>query len=92
MKQTTEAVPTITICGNHAASSANRPKDVADTCASWSDAEKAKGRKLLKTQDEVICDDATAYAAMLSLGLDIMYKGGIAKAKIRKGWRTAREE
>jgi len=83
---TQEAVPQITIDGIRARSNASEPKDIADLCACWPEGEMAKGRKLLRTKDEVICEDATAYAAMLSLGLDIMYKGGTAKAKIRKGW------
>jgi hypothetical protein len=81
-----ESVPKITIDGNRARSNAALPRAVPDTCACWSGREKAKGRKLLRTKDEVICEDATAYAALVSLGLDIVRKGGTAKAKIKKGW------
>lgn len=79
-------VPTITITGNRAYSSATLPRSEADSCSCWPNGEMAKARKLLKRENLVFCEDATAYAAILALSLDFLYRGQDVKAKPVKGW------
>lgn len=78
MKTTTEvaaAVPTIIIGGNAVWSFAATPRHIADTCACWTAGMAARGRKLLRRKGPIICRDATAFAAMIALSLDMMNHG-----------------
>jgi hypothetical protein len=82
------SVPVILIDGDAAKSTATTPPHIADCCASWGKADVRKARKLLKTSQPVRCLDATAHAAMLAMGLDMMNHGRAVVAPIVKAYPT----
>lgn len=83
---TENEVPKITISGYLASSNATLPPITADTCACWPEAEFKKAKKLLRYGTEVQCNDATAYAALTALAMEMLTHGRTVKAKIVKNW------
>lgn len=73
----------ISIIGNIISSDANLPTYVADASAHWKPKIKQMAKALLQTVDVIECRDATAYAAMLSLCIDMAMKFKI-RAKLIK--------
>lgn len=85
------AVPKITVTGNYVQSNAVSPRHIPGNCACWDDADRAKAKRLMLRPGVVACNDATAYAAMLAIGLDLMYSGRVAKAELRKQYVDEKE-
>jgi hypothetical protein len=85
-----DKVPSITIetSGSkpHVHSNSAFPEYTADSAACWKPEAVKAARKVLKRSGEVICLDATAYCAMLSMSLDMMTHGREVKATLTKGW------
>jgi hypothetical protein len=73
---TTNGVPEILVSGNVVYSDSTNPAHTADSCACWSKASTRNAQKLLRKTDGLItCQDATAYAAMLAMSLDMLNHG-----------------
>jgi hypothetical protein len=86
---TDQKVPKISVSGLEVKSDATIPANVTDSCASWSEKDIKSARKLMKQSKQVICLDATAYAAMLAISIDLLNNGKEVKAVIVKGWQAA---
>ena len=85
---TATAVPKIEIDGRKARSNAAKPRQFADMCACWDDADRRKARSLMSQAGEIQCEDATAFAAMTAIGLDMLYAGKEIKAKLVKQYEA----
>jgi len=81
-----ETVPSITITGRTATSTAARPRHIADHCASWKQKDRNAAKRLLMSDGEIVCNDATAYAAMIAMSLEIMNRGRMTKGKLVIGY------
>ena len=81
---TNEHVPRITVNGNEIRSDSGQAPHLADVCARWAQADMRKARKLLREGNEVICRDATAHAALISLSLDMMNRGKMPKTTLKQ--------
>ena len=82
-----EPVPSISFTSDGIAfSSAKTPSNIPDTAACWPRGVMSKVRTHLVKGKPVNCDDATAYAAVLSLALSIMQEGVSVKSKIERNY------
>lgn len=82
-----EEVPRISFTSDGIAfSSSKTPPGVPDTAACWPQDVMRKVKAHLVKGKPVKCDDATAYAAILSLALSIMQGGVSVKSKIERNY------
>jgi hypothetical protein len=72
---TPNEVPKIHITGNVVSSDSTTPRDVADLCACWPKRSIEPVHKLLRARKRIVCLDATARAAVLAMGLEMMSHG-----------------
>lgn len=85
---TTNQVPHITISGMVASSDAARPRNMADICACWDKTNMQRARKLLRGREPIKAQDATAWAALTALALDMMLHGRDVVATITKEYEA----
>ncbi len=76
-QQSTPEVPKIRVTGSVISSTAMTPSNQPDTCASWKPSTLKTVKSLLTNGKPVVCKDATAYAAVLALSIDLMIHGGL---------------
>jgi len=68
-------VPEIFVEGSAVRSDSTYPPHIVDCCACWPKRSIAPARKLLKQKRQIVCKDATAFAAMLAMSLDLLGRG-----------------